>query len=476
MLPDLRASRAPAPSRSTSRRAAVASAPWSRRLSGAAKFEFTDGAIRGINIAKTLRSLAPESLSGWQENAAEKTDFATLGASFKIAKGQAETPDLRLAGPLVRMTGAGSVDLPAQTLKFRVDPQLVASLEGQGGKADLQGLGVPVVISGPWASPSIYPDIEGILKDPVAAYEQLNRLRRRLGVAAGRCGRRKRLGDRRSHREREARPRCAPERRGHRHWSIARRSAAGGSGAATGRMPNSSPRAKRPSPRRRRARSVRPPAPIPLARPRPWPTRRCRASSVTNARDQPGNERFVCVRRLELGPVAAHMRFARLAHGLRYPPEFSPLALSSAATPECPAAHRFALSARRSVRRHRCHPAALGQFVGWGRSSALRAPLGMARIRSESKLSTATRSAAGPRSIASSASTRRNRGKARNVRANAPWRQRPENAFTRWLPAASSTSGASLAPVPAARKEPGSATTAGFAAHSKSADRMWGQS
>jgi AsmA protein len=32
------------------------------------------------------------------------------------------------------------------------------------------------MISGPWARPSIYPDIEGILKDPVAAYQQLNRL------------------------------------------------------------------------------------------------------------------------------------------------------------------------------------------------------------------------------------------------------------------------------------------------------------
>jgi hypothetical protein len=32
------------------------------------------------------------------------------------------------------------------------------------------------MISGPWARPSIYPDIEGILSDPAAAYEQLNRI------------------------------------------------------------------------------------------------------------------------------------------------------------------------------------------------------------------------------------------------------------------------------------------------------------
>ena len=35
---------------------------------------------------------------------------------------------------------------------------------------------MPVIVAGPWARPSIYPDIEGILKDPVAAYQQLNRL------------------------------------------------------------------------------------------------------------------------------------------------------------------------------------------------------------------------------------------------------------------------------------------------------------
>jgi AsmA protein len=145
-------------------------------LNGHARLDFANGAIRGINIAKTVRSLSTATLSGWQAAATEKTDFASLGASFQVANGQAQTKDLQLAGPLVRMTGAGSVNLPARTLQFRVDPKIVASLEGQGGKRDLQGLGVPVIISGPWASPRIYPDIKGILENPVAAYEQLNKL------------------------------------------------------------------------------------------------------------------------------------------------------------------------------------------------------------------------------------------------------------------------------------------------------------
>jgi AsmA protein len=142
-------------------------------LGGTAKLDFADGAIRGINIAKTVRNLTTGIVTGWQGSGNEKTDFASLGASFTITKGQAQTKDLHLVGPLVRMAGAGSIDLPGRTLKMRVDPKLVASFEGQGGKGELQGLGVPIVIAGPWAAPKFYPDIAGILNDPAAAYQQL---------------------------------------------------------------------------------------------------------------------------------------------------------------------------------------------------------------------------------------------------------------------------------------------------------------
>jgi AsmA protein len=145
-------------------------------LGGNAKLEFFDGAIRGINIAKMLRNLSSGIVEGWQGGEGEKTDFASLGGSFKVAQGKATTDDLHLVGPLVRMTGAGAVDLPVKQLNFRVEPRLVASLEGQGGKQDLAGLGVPLMISGPWGKPKIYPDIKGILENPTAAYERLRQL------------------------------------------------------------------------------------------------------------------------------------------------------------------------------------------------------------------------------------------------------------------------------------------------------------
>lgn len=145
-------------------------------LNGTASFEFKNGAVRGINVAKMARNLTSGVLSGWGSGEAEKTDFASLGASFAVAGGKARTDDLHLYGPLVRVSGAGTVDMPAQTLDLKVDPKVVASLEGQGGQADLEGLGVPVVVAGPWASPKIYPDIAGILQNPQAAYQQLQKL------------------------------------------------------------------------------------------------------------------------------------------------------------------------------------------------------------------------------------------------------------------------------------------------------------
>jgi len=52
----------------------------------------------------------------------------------------------------------------------------VLTTEGQGGEANPVGLGIPVVIDGPWAQPRIYPDAAGILDNPAAAYAKLREL------------------------------------------------------------------------------------------------------------------------------------------------------------------------------------------------------------------------------------------------------------------------------------------------------------
>jgi AsmA protein len=174
-------------------RLAVRSSGLSQRaiiagLNGTASAAFQDGAIRDLNIAKMIRSLTSGTLSGWQQGRDQTTDLTQLSASFRIEQGQATTTDLTLAGPLVRMTGAGTVDLPAKTLVFRVEPKLVMTTEGQGSAANPVGLGIPVVIEGPWAEPRIYPDVAGILDNPDAAYAKLKELGKGLFGQGGSGG------------------------------------------------------------------------------------------------------------------------------------------------------------------------------------------------------------------------------------------------------------------------------------------------
>ena len=196
-----------------------------------------------------MRGLTTGILSGWQENAAEKTDFATLGASFKIAKGQAQTADLasrRAAGAHDRggdrRPAGQDAEIPRRSATRRKP-------RGQGGKSDLQGLGVPIMIAGPWAKPSIYPDIEGILKDPAAAYQQLNRLGGGLVSLPGAGNTGSVSGHRRLDQERQGRHRRAQARRARRHRRAARH-----------QQPQSADEAEAPAP-----------APAAKAKPKPKP-------------------------------------------------------------------------------------------------------------------------------------------------------------------------------------------------------------
>lgn len=145
-------------------------------LSGTAVANFRDGAIKGLNVAQMIRSLTSGTLSGWQEGEEKATDLSQLSASFRIENGEANTSDLNLIGPLVKMTGAGTVDIGAKTLALRVEPKLVLTTEGQGRASDPVGFGIPVAINGPWNSPRIYPDIAGILDNPEAAYAKLKQM------------------------------------------------------------------------------------------------------------------------------------------------------------------------------------------------------------------------------------------------------------------------------------------------------------
>jgi AsmA protein len=154
-------------------------------MSGTTFAVFQDGAIKGLNVAQMIRSLTASTLSGWQESSEQATDLSQLSASFKIDKGQAQTTDLNLVGPLVKMTGVGTIDLGTKQIGFRVEPKLVMTTEGQGRATEPVGLGIPVMIEGPWGAPRIYPEMQGMLDNPEAAYAKLKEMGKGLFGAGG---------------------------------------------------------------------------------------------------------------------------------------------------------------------------------------------------------------------------------------------------------------------------------------------------
>ncbi len=143
-------------------------------LKGSGVVKFSDGAIHGINLAEMVRNATTAFLDPGAQKA-QKTDFAELSGTFVIRNGILENDDLKLINPLLRLDGAGTSDLPKRTVDYRVEPKLVATLEGQGRTREAEGITVPVIISGPWHDLSYRPDLTGVvedvLKDPEKAAE-----------------------------------------------------------------------------------------------------------------------------------------------------------------------------------------------------------------------------------------------------------------------------------------------------------------
>jgi AsmA protein len=131
-------------------------------LNGKGKIDFRDGAIKGINLAAMVRNIG-NAFTG-AGSASEKTDFSELGGTYTITNGILKNTDLAMKSPLLRVEGAGTVDLPKRTVDYKVTPKAVASLQGQGG-GDAGGVSFPVLVQGPWDNLSYKPDLAGALQN-----------------------------------------------------------------------------------------------------------------------------------------------------------------------------------------------------------------------------------------------------------------------------------------------------------------------
>ncbi len=146
-------------------------------LNGRADVKFANGAIVGFNVPGAIRGISQGKIPNLKTTPTEKTDFSELSASFNIVNGVAQNQDLQMVSPLLRVTGAGAVQLPQRTVDYTVKPKIVASLEGQQGTTTgLNGLEIPVRITGALDKPKVEPDLKGVLADPNKAIEAVKEI------------------------------------------------------------------------------------------------------------------------------------------------------------------------------------------------------------------------------------------------------------------------------------------------------------
>lgn len=146
-----------------------------KAVGGSARLSLRDGAIRGVNIAAAIRqakakigaasggAVSAGSQTG-SANAVEKTDFTALTGSFRIANGVARNDDLEVKSPLLRITGAGEVNIGQDRLDYLVKANVVSTLQGQGGPElqALRGVTVPVRLTGPYDAIAWNVDVAGM--------------------------------------------------------------------------------------------------------------------------------------------------------------------------------------------------------------------------------------------------------------------------------------------------------------------------
>lgn len=127
-----------------------------KALAGTARVQLRDGAVKGIDLAETLRKakavLGSKTARQQLAEGGKQTDFSELSGSFNIQNGVARNDDLQGKAPLFRLAGAGDIDIGNSRINYLAKPTIVATAKGQGGAelAELNGVTVPVRLVGPF--------------------------------------------------------------------------------------------------------------------------------------------------------------------------------------------------------------------------------------------------------------------------------------------------------------------------------------
>ncbi|MBC7803498.1 MAG: AsmA family protein [Candidatus Parcubacteria bacterium] len=133
--------------------AGISTLALKRALAGSARVNMNEGAIKGVNLTQGARSVGSAlGVKTTRHDPSQKTDFSELSASFAIKNGVARNDDLKVLSSLLRVGGAGNLDIGNNRIDYQAKAILAAG-----------GLTVPVKLSGALDSPEWQVDYSALV-------------------------------------------------------------------------------------------------------------------------------------------------------------------------------------------------------------------------------------------------------------------------------------------------------------------------
>ena len=142
-------------------------------LNGDISTNLSEGAIKGLNVAQLVRSreslqqaLVSGNLQSLDFAAAlspeAETDFTSFNTVLSVRNGVANVDLMKLLNPVIGIDGTGNINLGGQTLDLRLATSVDKTAQGTGSVIQLNGIPVPVRLSGAWTNLKVSPDLSGV--------------------------------------------------------------------------------------------------------------------------------------------------------------------------------------------------------------------------------------------------------------------------------------------------------------------------
>ncbi|ANN76200.1 AsmA family protein [Bordetella flabilis] len=164
-------------------------------LGGTLQLRLRDGAIKGFDVARTLRELKQAILGGKQgeqadvsADASRETTFSRMDADLALAAGIATIKRLDVVSPVVRVSQGtpAIIDLPKGTLDVVANVRIADPPPSYADLAELRGLAVPVHVAGPYDALRYRVDWRAVAGDALS--RALQRALRDRGADSNRNG------------------------------------------------------------------------------------------------------------------------------------------------------------------------------------------------------------------------------------------------------------------------------------------------